>query len=174
MAPESADPRSIRSIAVTASDVVAAFEANREGGPRTVLRVTPPFSGMMRARLHRLVDDRGDAETEDTDPGHAGTRDADPGDVGTGDERTGPEPVHVDPADLLSDAVPPYPHPDETEEALRADPEASYTPERHHERHQQAVEDWRERARANLADAVTVQTPDGPHEVEVTVLGGRR
>ncbi len=160
----SADWRAIRSIAVTAGDVIAAHEANREGGPRTVLRVTPPFSGLMRARLHRLVDGE--------EPGGGAAAPANEGAADAGSDV--PTPVHVDPADLLAESVPAFPHPDETEDALRADPDAEYTPERHHERHRQAVEDWRERARTNLADAVTVQTPDGPHEVAVTVLDGRR
>lgn len=143
---ESADPRAIRSIAVTAGDVVAAYEANRGAGPRTVLRVTPPFSGLMRARLHRTVED---SATEN------------------------PPPVHVDPADLLAEEAPAYPHPDETEDALRADPDAEYTPERHHERHRVAVRRWRERVRGHLVDAATLETPEGPHRVAVTVLDGR-
>lgn len=145
MAPESADPRAIRSIAVTAGDVIAAHEASRGGNP-TVLRVTPPFSGLMRARLHRVVEET----------------------PGAGD----PAPVHVDPADLLAEA-PDYPHPDDTEDDLRAEPGVEYTPERHHERHREAVRRWRERAREHLADAVTLETPQGPHRVEVTVLDGR-
>jgi len=54
---ESTDPTAIRSVAVTADDVVTAFEATRRGGRRTVLRITPPFSGRMRARLHRPTGD---------------------------------------------------------------------------------------------------------------------
>lgn len=50
------DPTAIRSIAVTVDDVVTALEATRRSGRRTVLRITPPFSGRMRARLHRPAD----------------------------------------------------------------------------------------------------------------------
>ncbi|SDZ82377.1 hypothetical protein SAMN04488065_0586 [Haloplanus vescus] len=50
------DPTAIVAVAVTADDVVTALEATRRGGRRTVLRVTPPFSGRMRARLHRPRD----------------------------------------------------------------------------------------------------------------------
>lgn len=57
------DPTSVRSVAVTREDVVRALELRERGGPRAVLRVTPPFSGRMRARLH--VDGR---EGEYTDP----------------------------------------------------------------------------------------------------------
>jgi len=53
---EEADPTAIRSVAVTVDDVVTALEANRRSDRRTVLRITPPFSGRMRARLHRPDD----------------------------------------------------------------------------------------------------------------------
>ncbi len=45
------DPTVIRSVAVHLEDVVAAVQSREEGRP-AVLRVTPPFSGRMRARLH--------------------------------------------------------------------------------------------------------------------------
>ena len=69
-------PTAIRAIAVTVDDVVTALEATRRSGCRTVLRITPPFSGRMRARLHRPA----------------------------GDKAT--DAVHVDPADLVSDPPP--------------------------------------------------------------------
>ena len=46
------DPTVIRSLAVTRSDVVNAFVYTRENPETAVLRVTPPFHGRMRARLH--------------------------------------------------------------------------------------------------------------------------
>jgi hypothetical protein len=48
------DPTRVRAVAVHAEDVVSALETNRRGGAggRAVLRVTPPFSGRMRARIH--------------------------------------------------------------------------------------------------------------------------
>jgi hypothetical protein len=141
---EADDPRTVCSIAVTAGDVVAAHEANRGAGLRTVLRVTPPFSGRMRARLHRIVDDEG------------------------GDEAGA---VHVAPAELLTADAPSFPHPDETEDELRADPEVAYSRERHRQRHEAAVDEWRSRATEYVAGTVTLETPDGPHEVEVRVLG---
>lgn len=70
------DPTTIRSVAVTTDDVVAALEASTRNGHRTVLRITPPFSGRMRARLHRP----------------------------TGDGETGA--VHLDPTDLVVDPPP--------------------------------------------------------------------
>jgi hypothetical protein len=134
-------PRDIRSIAVTAEDVVAAFESSRQGDDRTVLRVTPPFSGRMRARLH--------------------VRQAE---APAGDD---PSPVHLDPEGLVATA-PPYPTPDETEDELRSAPDAEYTPDRHRERHVAALEAWREAVRASIVDAVELP---GGHEVGVSVLG---
>ena len=52
-----ADPTAIHAVAVTVDDVVTALEATRRSDRRTVLRITPPFSGRMRARLHRPTGD---------------------------------------------------------------------------------------------------------------------
>jgi len=49
---ESSDPTLVRSIAVTSGDVVAALELNRTSDDEATLRITPPFSARMRARLH--------------------------------------------------------------------------------------------------------------------------
>jgi hypothetical protein len=81
------DPRVIRSVAVTVEDVVTALEANRSGDRGAVLRITPPFSGRMRARIH----------IADADGGYTG-------DVA---------PIHLDPDSLVVD-VPAYPTADET------------------------------------------------------------
>lgn len=141
MPEDPSDPSVVRSIAVTVDDVVAAHEANRQRDAGMVLRVTPPYSGRMRARLHRV--------------------DAVPAE----------EFVHVRPADLLADDAPAYPHPDETADALRADPDVEYTRDRHRTRHEAAVETWREAVRDHLVDQVALRTPDGPHLVEVKPLG---
>lgn len=131
-------PAAVRSIAVTAEDVVAAVETNRTTDRTAVLRITPPFSGRMRARLH----------------------------VGTRDEG----PIHVDPDRLLVPDAPAYPRPAETEDRLRADPDAEYTVERHRERHASAVADWREDLASSIRE--TVELPvGGGREVEVYVLG---
>jgi hypothetical protein len=139
----SEDPSVVRSIAVTAADVVAALEANERRDASTVLRVTPPFSGRMRARLHRT-----------------GTE----GDYGT------PEQLHIPPTKLVA-SVPTFPSADDTEDELRADPEVEYSAAEHRKRHEAAVEAWRETVRERIRDRITVETPDGPHEVDVTVLG---
>lgn len=147
------DPTTVRSIAVTAADVVAAYEATHQTDRVAVLRVAPPFSGRMRARLHVR-----DAGSEDEAADEAAF------------DRDGPSPVDISPGDLLASA-PAYPHPDETENRLRADPDVEYTRERHRERHEAALAAWREAATDAIAETVVLETPAGPHEVDVTVLG---
>lgn len=137
------DPTDIVSIAVTVEDVVAALEATERGAKTVVLRVTPPFSGRMRARLH-VVD-----ATPDTTSG-------------------GPDPVHITPTSLVDDP-PSYPEVDETEDLLRE--RDDYTRERHRRRHVDAVESWRTAVRSSITDRVTIPTEDGPHEIEVKTLG---
>ncbi|WP_415380988.1 hypothetical protein [Halosimplex sp. TS25] len=143
MEEESADPARIRTIAVTAEDVVAALEARIQRDSPVALRVTPPFSGRMRARLHA-----GANEYDET-----------------------PAPVHVSPGALLDESAPSYPRPANTEDRLRADPDVDYTVERHHERHREAVAAWRERVRDHVRETATIETPDGSHEISISVLG---
>ena len=136
------DPTEIRVLAVTVDDVVAALEANERRSAGAVLRVTPPFSGRMRARLHRT--------TVDADYGV-------------------PEPLHVPPERFVA-SPPPLPTPDDTEDELRTDPELSYDPETHRRRHEAALEEWRASVRTSLVGATTVETPAGAHEVSVSIL----
>lgn len=138
------DPTVIQSLAVHVADVVAAVEMTQTTDRDAVLRVTPPFAGRMRARLHVEQDDQ--YETE-------------------------PRPLHVDPGTLLAADVPAYPRPAETEDQLRTDPEATYTVERHHERHTAAVESWRESLASGVRERATIQTPVGPHELAIVTLG---
>ena len=140
---ESDDPTVIRVLAVTADDVVTAVEANERRDAGAVLRVTPPFSGRMRARLHL---DGAESEYED------------------------PPPLHVPPERFLG-TVPTFPSPDDTEDELRSDPEKTYTPERHRASHEAAVEAWRERVRAAVCGETTIETPAGSHEVRIATLG---
>jgi len=138
---ESDDPTAIRSIAVRGDDLTAALEADLRSGGDAVLRITPPFSGRMRARLHVPGDDAYDD----------------------------PAPIHVDPRELIEDP-PAYPEASETEDALRDDPEVEYTRARHRERHQKAVAAWRDAVADCAVDEVTLATDDGEHRVAVTVL----
>jgi hypothetical protein len=133
----------VHSIAVSATDLVTALETARRTGKDAVLRVTPPFSGRMRARLH----------------------------VTGSDSYDDPAPIHVDPEALLTEDAPTYPTPAETADELRADPSESYSRERHHERHSAAVDGWRETVLDAVVDTVTIPTQSGGHEVAVTVLG---
>ncbi len=141
---QSDDPTVVRSLAVHADDVVAALEANAARGAGAVLRVTPPFNGRMRARLHRA--------------GGEGRYDDDP------------EPVHVPPERLVTEDAPTYPTPDETEDALReAKPE--YTTERHREFHAERVAEWRGSVRDHLTERVTLPVGADGHSVDVLTLG---
>ena len=120
-APGRTEPQVIHSVAVTVGDVVAALEANRSADRGAVLRITPPFAGRMRARLH--VD------------GGEGSYD---GEI---------RPIHLDPASLVAD-VPPYPTADDTAGAGEADPEAHRR--RHTERVAEWRETVRERIRDDV------------------------
>ena len=151
-APSPSDPRRIGSLAVTESDVVDALEAAARGGRAIVLRVTPPFSGRMRARLH-------DAGAVDPD----GDPEAPPGDA------DGAVPVRIPPDRFVADP-PPYPTVDDTEDELRAS-ETPYTRERHRKRHREAVEAWRETVRDRLVVEITLATDPEPTTVSVAYLG---
>jgi hypothetical protein len=85
------DPAALSVLAVTTADAVAALEANLRRDRGLVLRVTPPFHGRQRARLHRPLPDEDDEG----------------------------EPVVLDPERLFVDP-PAYPTVDETADALRA------------------------------------------------------
>jgi hypothetical protein len=135
----------IRSIAVHREDVASALEATLRSDREVVLRVTPPFSGRMRARLHAL-----DAES---------SRGATP------DESDSPAPIHVDPGALVSE-VPAYPEVDET---AAEHPDADLETRR--ELHEDAVESWRERVRESVVESVAIAIGDESREVDVTALG---
>lgn len=75
------DPTEIDSVAVHTEDIVAAVEARDRNRREAVLRITPPFTGRMRARLHV---------------------------EGTAAEYGDPEPIHVGPRAFVED-VPPFP-----------------------------------------------------------------
>lgn len=140
----SGGPDRIRSIAVHRDDVATALEATLRSDRTVVLRVTPPFSGRMRARLHSLGSGgEADAET-DTD----------------GD----PAPIHVDPRDLVAE-VPPYPEVDET----AADhPDTDLEARR--KRHTEAVDSWREAVRKSVVDSVELDAGGGDGEVETVEI----
>ncbi|ARS91899.1 hypothetical protein [Natrarchaeobaculum aegyptiacum] len=149
--PGSKDPTVIRSLAVSSEDAVDAFLYGRENPGESVLRVTPPFHGRMRARLHVYhVDDA---------------------------PLTGA--IHLEPSTVLESAVVEgYPSLETALEGVdggeRADPgevQPAASADAVRERHAAAVEQWRERALSALVDSVTLETPAGPHQVDVKPLG---
>ena len=182
--PMSPDPRRIESLAVTESDVIDALEATARSDRDIVLRVTPPFAARMRARIHDAsipdtnADGRGSGERRDAER-RAGDSDAarDSGEEtgeGSSTADAGPpsasaSPIHIPPARFVVDP-PAYPTVDDTEDELRAS-ETPYTTERHRERHQAAVDAWREAVRERLAASVTLDMGDGETTVSVAYLG---
>lgn len=143
----SQDPTDIRSLAISSADAVDAFVYGRENPGEAVLRVTPPFHGRMRARLHVYhVDDA---------------------------PLTGA--IHLEPATVLeSTVVDDYPS---LEAVLEGGGVESNEPDEPGDtdaitaQHAAAVEQWRERALSALVESVMLETPDGPHRVDVKSLG---
>jgi len=120
---ESSDPHAIRSIAVTVDDVVTALEANASADRGAVLRVTPPFSGRMRARIH----------VAGVDGSYEG------------------EPIHLDPATLVEE-VPAYPTADETTgESPTSDDDIETRRKRHTDRIEAWRETVRDRFRERIS-----------------------
>jgi hypothetical protein len=150
---EEDDPEAISTIVVTLEDVVTAYEARQRSPHRPVLRVTPPFAGRMRARLHDPGPSSSSGESDtDLDPGTRA--------------------VHIPPGRLLAeDAIPSYPSPDDTEDALREAPDAEFSVDAHRERHVAAVEAWRARVADAFAERAELRLSDGSHSVEVKTLG---
>lgn len=139
------DPAAIRSIAVHVEDLVRALEARERDRAETVLRITPPYSGRMRARLHVAGD-------EDYQPGTEGA------------------PIHVPPERLVADP-PPFPRPDDTEDDLRTDPDREYDPDRHRAYHERRVAEWRATVADSVRERTHIETTTGQHQVSVTPLG---
>ena len=160
--PASAGPDRLRSIAVHRDDVATALEATLRSDREVVLRVTPPFSGRMRARLHSVGPGSGPASESGSESEPTAEHEG-----GTESESTAePSPLHVDPQSLVADA-PPYPEVDQT----AADhPDTDVDTRR--ERHTEAVEAWRTAVRGSVVDTVSIEAGDGESiDVDVTALG---
>ena len=140
------DPRRVSTVAVTVDDAVTALEAVRRSDRSVVLRVTPPFAGRMRARLH--------VEGSEGQYGYDGDA----------------EPIHLSPERLVRTDTPPYPEVDATEDELRGG-DMAYSTAAHRDRHIAEVEAWRETVRDYLADAVTLDVDGESHRIEVAWLG---
>ena len=146
-APGEPGPDRIRSIAVHREDVANALEATLRSDREVVLRVTPPFSGRMRARLHAL-DAGGDGGAGDS-----------------GEQSDARTPLHVDPRRLVED-VPAYPEVDDT---AAEHPDADLETRR--ERHAANVEAWRETVRERVAASVEIEVDGEVLAVDVNALG---
>ena len=157
---ESNGPNVIRSIAVHRGDVTTALEATLRTDRYVVLRITPPFAGRMRARIHEVHDGPNDERMRAprNDERNAGVG----GEMADTESTT---PIHVDPRDLVPEA-PPYPEVDETTATY---PEADV--ETRHERHAEQVDAWRTTVRAGIGETVAITTADGTREIAVVVLG---
>ena len=177
MALESEDPRTVDVLVVHADDVVAALAATAQGR-ETVLRVTPPFRGRQRARIHVVENVDGAASA----PGDAGTIDGDSeeGVEGTDarparrpDGADAADPLHV-PADaFVADDAPSFPRAPDTEPTPADSPE--YDVDEHFERHEDAVADWRTTVQESFVERTRVDAPGGEDcEFEVRYLGGRK
>jgi hypothetical protein len=137
------DPEVVETVVVHAEDVVTAYEARTRNDERAVLRVTPPFSARMRARIH--VHRPGEYDGQDA-----------------------PRPIHLDPGQLLGEDCPAYPEPDET--ASEIDDGERPDPETHYEHHREAVAEWRERAAEHVRDSAAVEYEGETFAVDVAVL----
>jgi len=132
----------IRSVAVTAEDVVDAFVYTQENPGEAVLRVTPPFHGRMRARLHVFQQD--DA-------------------LATGAH-------HIDPKLLLErEVVASYPTLADVAERVERDGGDTDAVSAHHAT---ALEHWRDQALERLVDRIPLdaESDGGRHVVTVSVL----
>lgn len=138
---ESDSPTVIDRVVIHTDDITTAVEANVRRDADAVLRITPPFSGRIRARLH------------------LDGQEADYGD---------PQPIHIDPELLVAD-VPAFPSPDDTDEQLRES--GDYSVERHRDAHTEAVDGWRRTVATSIVESATIDTTEGSHEVTVVTLG---
>lgn len=132
----------VRSIAVSPADVVDAYVYTRENPGQAVVRLTPPFHGRMRARLHAF---------------HV-------------DDSTETNAVHIDPATLLEPAaLERYPTLERVTATLETAEITDTAVVREH--YDSALERWRERARANIRQTATLASGDGQHRVRVVCIG---
>jgi hypothetical protein len=174
MPSESSNPRTVDVLVVHADDVIAALAATAQGR-ETVLRVTPPFRGRQRARIHVVenVDGAdgppsGDRATHAEDAGRIEATDARP--VQRADDAEAADPLHVPPDAFVADDAPSFPRAPETEPTPAESPE--YDVEEHFERHEDAVAAWRERVPEHFRERVRADHPDeGRCEFEARYLG---
>lgn len=135
----------LQSVAVHREDIVRAYEMQVRKEEKAVLRVTPPFSAKMRGRIHIESDD----------------------DYMVGDDSG--KPVHISPEILLNDP-PVFPTPDETADQLRSDPDVKYTRDRHHQLHEERVNQWRETIANSIANQATIGVARNENQQQVDII----
>lgn len=160
------DPTRITALAVTTDDLITAIESSIRDRRGTVLRVTPPFTGRMRARLH-VVDVDVDVDHTANDREH---HDETSYVVRPNDEHAvDTEPVTIDPERFIDD-VPPLPTVDSIEDKLRRST-TQYSQSRHREWYQSAIETWRESVCDRRVNTVILDLENKKHSVDVSYLG---
>ena len=146
------DPSRIRSLALSREDVIDAFAYNRENPATAVLRVTPPFHGRMRARLH--VSNERSAETVWRD-GATGS-------------------IHIEPKSLLEqDVVDAYPVFEELYASMNKSEGNGGSVSEVHEHYERRLEEWRQVARNRVLDVVVLEGDgtDTLHRIDLKWLG---
>ncbi|MFB6300752.1 MAG: hypothetical protein ABEH65_10870 [Halobacteriales archaeon] len=139
------DPSAIETIAVTFEDLISALEFNKQQPKNAVLRVTPPFHGRMRARLH--IEQSGEYE-----------------------QLQSPDPIHIAPSDLLdTTAIPPYPNAEQTRAAVD-EQTGGYAVDEHYSIHVETLEDWRRAVRDAVQESTAIRTPAGSMDVSIALL----
>ena len=141
------DPSRIRSLAISREDLFDAFVYNRENPTTAVLRVTPPFHGRMRARLH-VSNERATTNV-------------------WRDPVTGS--IHFEPESLLEqEVVDAYPVLEEIYASMDESDRAGETVSDVHEQYDRRLEEWRKSARSRVLDEVKLE---GDVELEGEVEG---
>ncbi|MFB6149633.1 MAG: hypothetical protein ABEJ48_08210 [Halobacteriales archaeon] len=140
------DPTDIRTVAVRFEDLVSALEFNEQQSGTAVLRLTPPFHGRMRARLH--VEQPGEYS-----------------------DLAGPTPIHLPPRTFLEAAsLPAYPSAEQTRRTVEDQP-GEYTVDEHYDTHVESLEGWRAAVRDAVLDSTTIRTAAGATEITIRLLG---
>jgi hypothetical protein len=140
--PKPNDPTAVDTVVVSARDLVAALETScRSPDIDAALRVTPPYSSRMRARLHAPQSGSDSCETTVCIPADA----------------------------LVGEDCPRPPEPDDVEDELRAAPDVSYTMDRHEDRYRTAIRQWRATVPDHVVEEVGVPATGGA--VTVSILG---
>ena len=146
------DPSRIRSLAVSREDVIDAFAYNRENPATAVLRVTPPFHGRMRARIH--VSNELSAQTVWRD-GATGS-------------------IHLEPESLLEqEVVDSYPVFEQVYASMNESESVGESGTDVHEHYERRLKEWRQSARNRVLDEVELvgDGSDTLHRIDLKWLG---